>query len=231
LVAKTAMTKRIFRKFMPLIIAGVSLLVMIPAVSAYESHSANVKAHVYQPQTISESRSLPDLVAVNSYQEWTISFNATNPYGYAMQNTVVSDQFVSELQIRRVAVGGSAWDFEYRNYPDINAEYRFSSGLIWSNWYPLSESFPPNGVGSPFALHWAGNSHDAYLEWTVGNLSSNRAASLSAVVYTDKNQAGTQEFASSGAKDLDLGATMKWRNDDNKQLSSVRPPVTVTVGY
>lgn len=65
-----------------------------------------------------------------------------------------------------------------------------------------------------------GNSEKVFLTWKDFDLGPCQTATLCFVISTDENPAGHQEYTEEGCYQLNSGAVLKFRDQDNKQVSA-----------
>ncbi|MGQ0795413.1 MAG: hypothetical protein ACT4N5_04420 [Nitrosopumilaceae archaeon] len=67
------------------------------------------------------------------------------------------------------------------------------------------------------------------LSWNVGSLNDGQSEELVLTVVTDQNPAGNQEYTSCSYHDINSGATVKYKDENNKQQSASTGSITVSV--
>ena len=215
---------RVPKKFLPVIIVGVLLLAMVPAVAAYEAHVVNVTARVKARFNIIKTMRLAtdeeigtsgitfpsthpnetddgvpvtgpaNVVPMETCVVWMVTITVSNPHDYEMQNVVVTDHFGAELAV-------DVWDVDPGETTNVVVD-------------PKTHTRPD---GSTFETQYR-------VTWYVGVLAPSGepgdSATLEMLVWTKLNPAGKQEYTSPGFYTLNSGATMKWLDPDLHQFSS-----------
>ncbi|HSF27848.1 MAG TPA: hypothetical protein VLA53_02345 [Nitrosopumilaceae archaeon] len=80
-----------------------------------------------------------------------------------------------------------------------------------------------------FDLTQKGNSAKESLSWDVGSLADGNSAELVLTAITDLNPAGHQEYTECSNHDINSGATLKYKDENNKQKSASTESITVSV--
>lgn len=119
---------------------------------------------------------------------WTLVITIANPFGYIMEDAVITDRFGAEIEIDSVVA---------------------SVGTVTEK--------------------TKGKSDKVFLTWEIGDLAISGTATLTLEISTDLNPAGHQEYTELGEEELNSGATLKFKDDDETQLSAFTGSVTVDV--
>ena len=216
------------RRFLPLVIVGVLLLAMVPAVSAYEGHLVNITAHVkgrfdfIKCMRLANDGEIAD--AINPGIEPVIVFpgdpnppTVTDPARVPVETCVVwmvtiainnnhdypmQDVVVTDHFGAELAV--AVWDVEPLSSWDVVVD-------------PKTHTRPD---GTTFETQYR-------VTWYVGTLLPGEGATLDLLVWTKLNPAGKQEYTSPGDYTLNSGPTMKWRDPEGHQSSSTAPSLEV----
>lgn len=213
-----------------IITAVVLLAVAVPAVSAFEAHTINVRCYVEQPFNLFKTAELATAtdwegleinwdwenyppnpwdpldappwneVPMDKCVVWVVTINVCNPYDYIMYNVVVTDNFSAELN------GVEMADCPY----DVVVPH-----IAKGRWKKTQE---PNQIR---------------IDWDDFNLDPTECVTLELLVWLRKNPAGHQEYTSEGCYTLNSGPTAKWLDaPDGHQFSFDAEPLYVkTTGW
>ncbi len=218
---------RVPKKFLPVVIVGVLLLAMVPAVAAYEAHIVNVRVRVKERFNIIKTMRLATdgeiADAINLGIDPVIDFpgdpnppTVTDPTSVPIETCVV--------WMVTIAVSNP------HSYPihDVVVTDHFGAELAIALW-----NVDP---GSTFVdVYWKthtrpdGSTFETQyrVTWDVGTLAPSGepgdSATLNLLVWTKLNPALHQEYTSPGFYTLNSGATMKWLDPDGHQFSSSTP--------
>jgi len=108
-----------------------------------------------------------------------------------------------------------------------------NSGEDWTN-VVVKDNFAADlDVTDPLdpdvTLTLKGNSAKESLSWNVGSLVDGASAELVLTAVTDLNPAGHQEYTECSYHDINSGATLKYKDENNKQQSASTESITVSV--
>lgn len=84
-------------------------------------------------------------------------------------------------------------------------------------------------TGGTLTINTVGNSDKAKISWEIGDLADGESAELVLKVMTDINPGGDQTYTDCGVHDINSGANVKFRDENNKQGSYTTPSMTVDV--
>ena len=228
------MRKKITGKFLPVIIAVVLLITLVPLVSAYEAYTVNVKVHVKDrlncvktarlaegweideaitsgvnfpsPPHGADNLTDPFNVPIETCVVWIVSINITNTDNYCYTNVVIKDYFGAEL-------GGEPLDEE----PPVDVIVRTQS-----RGESHKQSFQSQTRILWYVTMVGGDmSNPPDSVDNSGELCPGESASLEMLVWTKLNPSGRQSYTSSGNYTLNSGPTAKWLSvEDGHQRSS-----------
>jgi hypothetical protein len=196
------------RKFIPVLIIVLLIAALVPAVSAYEGHLVDIKAHVEgtppttrtgdkvmrlaEPSEIAASGRFPagtvntvtspDNVPLKTLVIWVVTITVNNLTGDTMYLTEVDDNFNAEVTIDIIDASQGTAEVEESGNP-----------------------------GNPLY-------HKVY--WNIGTIVEGNSATLNLLVWTRVNNGGQQEYTSTGQHWLnESGVTVKWDYPEGHQES------------
>jgi len=178
----------------------------------------------------------PDEIIIGQKAEWTLGMGVTNNFGYTMNATKIADRFGGDLMIDSINTTAGNYTFEYTNYEkkkQARVTIKNDTVTLYSS-EPLTKGGVTIGA-EPYEFHifWTGRTHKAHFAWTIGPLASGANTGITIGVSTDTNPAGKQEYTSPGLHclhELNSGATLKFIDPEDMQLSAVTDSIYVTVG-
>ena len=223
------------RKFLPVVIVGVLLMAMVPAVSAYEAHIVNVKARVKERFNIIKTMRLAEDWEIADAGDIFPPGSSPNPpevynpiYGEPVEEYVPVETCV--VWMVTIAVS-NPHDYEMQN---VVVKDHFGAELAVALWHV--DPGAPTAVDVYWKTHTRPDGTEFVTQyrvtWDVGVLApsgdSGDSATLDLLVWTKLNPALHQEYTSPGDDyTLNSGATMKWLDPDGHQFSATAPSLEV----
>ena len=241
------MRKKLTRKFLPVIIAAVLLITLVPLVSAYESHMLNVKVHVESynftktirlaegweivnsginfpsPPHGADNLTDPFNVPINTCVVWVVRITIINQLDYCMTEVVVKDHFGAELGAQ---VDESAVDLHIKTQTRGKSKKHEEMGTEnftrqhWFEWYVTYDGGDPP---PPDPADWSNG----------GLLCPGEEDYIELYVWTQLNPSGKQSYTSSGWHEFNSGPNAKWiaapPEGDGHQYSACAPPLDIYV--
>ncbi|MHA1562354.1 MAG: hypothetical protein ACTSPA_09545, partial [Promethearchaeota archaeon] len=93
----------------------------------------------------------------------------------------------------------------------------------------IDEQFPLTISHGTVSYTIKGKSDKVFLTWDIGDLDPGEKAKLYLLISTDLNPAGQQEYSSPGIFELNSGATLKFSDLEDVQLSAFTDNIFVIV--
>lgn len=93
----------------------------------------------------------------------------------------------------------------------------------------IDETFPLTISHGTVSYTIKGKSDKVFLTWDIGDLDSGETAKMYFLISTDLNPAGQQEYSSPGVFELNSGATLKFSDLEDVQLSAFTDKIFVIV--
>jgi len=234
---KTLLTgnRGVTRRLLTVILVLALLAVAVPAVSAYEAHLINVKAHVEQRFNCFKTFRLatdeeiqaaiesgvefpnppnppevtePDNVPVFTCIAWMVTIIVANPHSYPITEVTVKDNFAAEMAAQ--PIGSPPVDLTIISHSRGKAKKEAFQTQYRILWYVTFVS------GDPEVPETVDNS---------GWMQPGDTEVLEILVWTKLNPSGKQEYTSPGTYTLNSGPTAKWLDPDGHQFSSEGDPL------
>ncbi len=145
-------------------------------------------------------------IPVETYTEWALVIDVTNPYGYTMENVMIKDNLGGDLVLLEV------------NGVDVVKPAGKKASLTI------------DGV----TIEWTGKTEKVHLNWDIGELDSGEMERLVLLIATDvnpgqgKKDPGKNEYTEAGDHDLNSGATLKFTDPDGTRLSAYTDSIVAT---
>jgi uncharacterized repeat protein (TIGR01451 family) len=146
------------------------------------------------------------IVPVETYTEWSLVIDVTNPYEYTMENVMIKDNLGGDLVLLKV------------NDEDVVK--------------PAGKKAVQNIDG--VTIEWTGKTEKAHLNWEIDDLDPGETARLVLLIATDVNPGQkpkdpqVNEYTEAGDHDLNSGATLKFTDPDGTQLSAYTDSIVAT---
>lgn len=212
------------------------LAILVPAVSAYESHLVNVKAHVEErfnviktiaPATWDDIDDAianglippdagcipaepPDEVPIETCVVWLVTISIYNPHSDNMTEVVVTDHFGAEL-------GGQPLD-------DLPVDVTVKTHTRGKS---KKEPFETQHRITWYVTYISGDVSDPETVDNSGVMEPGDSEYITLLVWTKVNPSGRQEYTTPGTYTLNSGPTAKWLDPDGFQHSFEGDPVYI----
>jgi len=203
------------------------LSMLIPFLSFPINVSAEELTPVLKEATLVSEEWENGYVQLNEKVTYDIKISLNNTWSIGTWSDVsIFDRFAADLMLDKVLYGSFVVEFEYEEYPTLNAVVNVSSNfgfdvknfeLMSSRKNPLIIKFPED---SNLSIKWKGRSWKVEYEFEFSSqLEEGEELNVHFFVSTDMNPAGMQEYTSYCMHELNSAVTLKFRNVDEKQFS------------
>ncbi len=227
---------KIAKKFLPVVIAGVLLMTLVPAVMAYEAHAVNVTAHVKERFNVTKTMRLATALEIAT--SGIIFPNTPNPQPPGDPPPWVTDPAyvpVETCVVWMVIITVSN-PHEYWIY-DVVVKDNFSAELageplgsmpvdLLIKWHSRGKA-KTEKFATQYRIIWYVDRTEADPSYPPLGMEPGGSATLYIMVWTKLNPAGKQEYTSPGNYTLNSGATLKWLDPDGHQFSTTAPSLEV----
>ena len=170
----------------------------------------------------------PDYPVIGEPNSWTLKAGVTNNFGYIMTATKIYDRFGGDLKIDFITLGATTYKYTYNEYGTKQATVTIEI-FVSEEWQETIGPIPLEmGITTEDGtIYWTGRTHKAHVAWTIGALADEDSAEIIIGVSTDTNPKGHQEYTEIGDHYLTSGATLKFIDDTEMQLSAVTDSIMV----